>query len=66
MNPWWESEFKFIGVRKDKYLDILKQNLNNKDILKNRNYFKKCITHISVLLVSFLYILSNTIENQCS
>ena len=33
MNPWWEAEYKFVGIKRDKYLNILIQNLNNKDII---------------------------------
>ena len=56
MNPWWEKEFCFIGIKRDKYLDILKQNLNNKDIL-----FLTGLRRIgkSTILKQFIYLLIN-------
>ena len=32
-NPWWEGSFPYKFIKRDKYLDILKKNLNNRDII---------------------------------
>lgn len=32
-NPWWEEKYKLIGIKRDKYLSFLEQNLNNKDVI---------------------------------
>lgn len=33
MNPWWERNVEFIGIKREKYLSIFDKNLLNKDIL---------------------------------
>lgn len=32
-NPWWEEKYNLIGIKRDKYLFFLKNNLKNKDII---------------------------------
>ena len=32
-NPWWEGSFPYKFIKRDKYLNILKKNLNNRDII---------------------------------
>jgi len=32
-NPWWEEKYNLIGIKRDKYLSFLKNNLKNKDII---------------------------------
>jgi len=32
-NPWWEEKYKLIGIKRDKYLSFLEQNLYNKDVI---------------------------------
>lgn len=32
LNPWWNNEFKFESIERKKYLDLLKNQLNKKDI----------------------------------
>jgi predicted AAA+ superfamily ATPase len=32
-NPWWEGEYRFDGIRRDKYLDTLRGWLGNRDIV---------------------------------
>jgi len=56
MNPWWEAEYKFIGIKREKYLNILIQNLNNKDII-----FLTGLRRIgkSTILKQLIYLLIN-------
>ena len=32
-NPWWEGSFPFKFITREKYLSLLKKNLNNRDII---------------------------------
>lgn len=32
-NPWWEENYKLIGIKREKYLSFLERNLNNNDII---------------------------------
>ena len=56
MNPWWEAEYKFIGIKREKYLNILTKNLNNKDII-----FLTGLRRIgkSTILKQLIYLLIN-------
>ena len=33
MNPWWEEKTKLMGIKRNKYLELLFNNLKNKDII---------------------------------
>ena len=32
-NPWWEEKYKLMGIKRNKYLSYLEQNLKNKDVI---------------------------------
>jgi len=32
-NPWWEEKYNFVGLKRDKYLSFLENNVKNKDII---------------------------------
>ena len=33
MNPWWEKELEFVGVKRPKYLSFLEKNTGNKEVI---------------------------------